>query len=130
MKLSPEQVEQSQCVQFTRIMCPQVLISASQNGMYLGDGKNVYAYITKQKALGMLPGELDLMLTWPGKNVLFVEMKYGDNKTTDNQNSVIAIRGKQGFDCVVARSLVEYVGFLRTYSVPMKSGFYAGIGKV
>lgn len=130
MKLTHEHRHQAQCVDFVAKCCPDVLLSASMNGMYLGAGRNVYAYIAKQKMLGMLPGELDLMLTWSDKNILFIEMKYGKNTTTENQDSVIAIRRAQGFDCEVAHSLVEFVAHLRRYGVPIRSGFYAGIGQL
>ena len=88
MKFSPEQLVQLDCVTFTHKMCSGVLLSASQNGLYLGDGRSVAAYIRKQKLLGLLPGELDLMLTWAGRNVLFIEVKAGKNDTTQNQETV------------------------------------------
>ena len=129
MKFTPEQLVQFDCVQFTKTMCPQVLLSASQNGLYVG-AKNVAAYITKMKMLGMLVGELDLMLTWPVKNILFCELKAAKKTTSDSQEGVIALRQKQGFDCYVAHSLVEYVEGLRRYGVPIRAGFDAGIGRL
>lgn len=129
MKFTPEQLVQLDCVNFTRVMCPTVLWSASMNGMFV-NLKNAKAYITKMKMLGMLVGELDLMLTWPQKNILFCELKSKIGNTSDSQDAVIAFRQKQGFDCYVAHSLVEYVDGLRRYGVPIRAGFYAGIGKL
>lgn len=129
MKFSPEQLVQLSCVDFTHRVCMGVLISASQNGLYLGGARNVAAYIQKQKILGMLPGELDLMLTWAGKNILYAEIKSEDGRVSPNQHKVMDIRRGQGFDCCVAYSLDEYVGYLRSYKVPMRNVYYAGIGR-
>lgn len=129
MNLSPEQKVQFDCVTFTHTMCPTVLLSASQNGLFLGGSKNVAAYIRKMKLLGLLPGELDLMLTWPGKNILFVELKAGKNDTTDAQDKVIYARRRQGFDCDVAWTLIQYHAILKKFNVPIRSGLYAGIGQ-
>lgn len=128
MRLSPEQSVQLTIVDFTFRFCPEVLLSASQNGVYAGSGKHVGAYINQQKRLGMLVGELDLMLTWPTKNILFVEVKSTGGRLTGNQQIVIEKRTAQGFDCVVVFSLNQYVTYLRRYKVPMRSGVYAGIG--
>lgn len=129
MKWSPEQLVQLACVDFTRVMCPSVLLSASQNGIYVSS-KSAGFYIARQKRLGLLPGELDLLLTWPNKNILFCELKSKDGTTTDSQDEVIARRQSQGFDCFVAHSIDEYVSGLQAYGVPIRSGFYAGIGQL
>lgn len=131
MKLSPEQLIQLSCVDFTEKCCPGVLLSASQNGMYVGKGPKVRAYIARQKRLGMLPGELDIMLTWSPKQILFIEIKAGKNDITDNQKEIMNIRRQQGFDCCVAWTLEDYVGYIRAYKVPIRMGmFYAGIGRL
>lgn len=130
MRALPEQQIQMACVDFTSFCCPNVLLSASQNGLYIGNGKNAAAYIARQKKLGMLPGELDLMLTWAPKNILFVELKSQGGRLTKTQEIVIATRNAQGFDCVVALSLDQYVAYLRQYRVPMRPCFYAGIGRI
>lgn len=130
MKFSPEQLVQLSCVDFTHKICFGILLSASMNGLYLGGARNVAAYIAKQKMLGLLPGELDLMLTWANKNILFAEIKSADGRVSDNQEKVIGIRRGQGFDCFVAYSLDEYVTNLRAFKVPMRSGYYAGVGRI
>lgn len=121
MRLKPEEIIQLACVDFTVKCCPEVLLSASQNGIYIGDGKNVYAYMQKQKRLGLLSGELDIMLTWPGRNILFIEMKSKDGRLTENQREVISLRIMQVFPCEVARSLDEYINLLVKYNVLMRT---------
>ena len=82
------------------------------------------------KMLGMLVGESDLMLTWPDRGILFCELKAGKNKTTDSQDGVMTLRQLQGFDCFVAYSLIEFVAGLKRFRVPMRTGIYAGVGRV
>lgn len=129
-KLSPEQSVQMSCVDFTMKCCIGVLVSASQNGLYLGEGRNIGQYIEKQKRLGMLPGEFDLMLTWDNKNILFCEMKSKRGILSESQIEVMLIRKQQGFNCFVAHSLVEYYDGLRRYGVPIRTGIYAGLGRI
>lgn len=124
--MGPEELLQIACADFTRLCCPTVLLSASQNGLYLGGGRYVGDYIIRQKRRGLLPGELDLMLTWPEKNILFIELKSKTGRLTDAQEDVMSRRIAQGFDCVVANSFDLYVNFLISHNVPMRRMIYAG----
>lgn len=52
-------------------------LHSSLNGIWLGDGKNRFAIIAKQKAAGMTKGIPDLFLPYPSKGYhgLYIEMK-------------------------------------------------------
>lgn len=143
MKFSPEQLIQVDCVEFTRIMCPEVLLIASMNGMYLGGLRNVGAYIAKMKKLGMRTGDLDLRLHWVGgyrgrtpdddfdyPKTAYIELKAGRNKLTDEQLDVMAGLKRIGIPYDWTNSLVGYVDILKKFGVPMRSGFYAGVGMI
>lgn len=116
--MKPEELVQQAIVDFVAKCCPKVLLSASQNGMYAGKGKFAGLYVDKQKRLGMLPGEPDLMLTWSLKNILFVEVKSADGKISDNQEKVISKRRGQGFDCEIVYSLDDFMEVVCKYRIP------------
>ena len=141
MKLRPEEIIQAQCVDFTRVMCPQVLLVASMNGMYLGGGKNVRAYIHKMLKLGMRPGDLDLRLHWRGlagdgadcseaPMTAYIELKAGKNPLTDQEIDFMAELSRIGILRDWTNSFEGYVDILKKWQVPMRSGLYAGIGYI
>lgn len=141
MKFSPEQLIQLNCVDFTRIMCPTVLLIASMNGMFLGGMKNPGAYIAKMKKLGMYGGDLDLRLHWVNSDASeeagfrcpvsgYIELKAGKNTPTDDQQLMMKSLDQIGIPNAWTNSLDGYVNILRRWKVPMRSGYYAGIGKI
>lgn len=141
MRWSPEELVQLECVNFTRIMCPSVLLIASMNGLYLNGGKNIGAYINKMKKLGMRTGDLDIRLHWQDREEFknygfvapktgYVELKAGRNTPTDNQLEVMAALDKIGILNGWTNSAAGYVSILKSWNVPMRTGIYAGIGKI
>lgn len=126
MKLKEKPIQIS-IVEFTLRCCPLILLSASQNGMWAGRGKNVGNYINQQKRSGMLVGELDLLLTWPDRGILFVEVKSETGKLSEPQENVIDRRTAQGFDCEVVHSLDEYMAALKKHRAPSLHPFVRSV---
>lgn len=119
-------------------MCPDVLLIASMNGMYLGGLRNVGAYIEKMKRLGMRTGDLDLRLHWFDKllkegygynigRTCYIELKSGRNTPTDQQLSVMADLDKIGIQNAWTNSIEGYVDILKRFGVPMRTGIYGNI---
>ena len=124
-------------------MCPEVLLIASMNGMFLGGNKNVSAYIAKMKMLGMVAGDLDLRLHWMGgyrgptpeddfdyPKTGYIELKAGRNEPTDDQCDMMAKLDKMQILNARTNSFAGYVAILKSWNVPMRSGYYAGIGEI
>lgn len=141
MKLSPEQIIQRDCVKFTHYACPDVLLIASMNGMYLGGLRNVGAYIARMKILGMRSGDLDLRLHWSADirdadfdheysqpMTAYVELKAGKNPLTQEQKDVMAELNKIGIPNHWTNTLEGYIEILRVLRVPMRRVFFPGIG--
>lgn len=98
-----EHQEQSMVIEWWDKACnfyglPHFALFAVPNGAFFGSG---YATAAKLKKEGMRRGILDLMLAAPCGQFhgLFIEMKYGDNKLTDDQKDVKAYLEKTGY-CV------------------------------
>lgn len=142
MKFTPEQLLQIDCLEFTRIMCPGVLVIASMNGMFLGNMRNPAAYISKMKKLGMRVGDLDLRLHWNQSNIkyedrdyhfyagactAYIELKAGRNTPTEDQKNMMDQLNKIGISCSWTNSLEGYVTILKSLGVPMRNGIYGRI---
>lgn len=71
----------------------------------------------KMKAEGVKAGVLDVMLPVArnGRHGLFVEMKYGRNKTTDEQRQWIDRLEAQGYQTAVCYSFEEAQGEIMRY---------------
>jgi hypothetical protein len=143
MKYSPEELVQIDCVEFTKIMCPKVLLIASMNGMYLGGIRNPAAYIAKMKKMGMRSGDLDIRLHWMGgyrgrtsdddfdyPKTAYVELKAGKNKPTNEQKDMMECLERLCIPNGWTNTIVGYVALLKKFGVPMRSGLYAGVGQV
>ena len=71
----------------------------------------------KMKAEGVLSGvpDLHLPLARKGYHGLYIEMKVGKNKTTDNQNAVMQALEKQGYKCSVCYTFEEFMKTINEY---------------
>lgn len=69
------------------------------------------------KAMGVKAGVPDLFLPVPrdGYAGLYIEMKYGKNKTTDKQNEWIAALRQQGYQVTVCYSAPQATAVLECY---------------
>lgn len=117
---NPEELLQIQIVDYVKRFCPGVMISASMNGMYIGNNARSYAYIAKMKKLGMLIGFPDIQLFWKPKNTLFIELKIKPNKLTPEQAAVLADLTAMGFPAEVAYGFDDALALMRLHVVPMR----------
>jgi len=73
---------------------------------------------TKLKAMGVLSGVCDLILSVPnfamGYGGMFIELKVGKNKTTENQDRFIAAH-KDDYMCIVCYSLEDFIVRVNMY---------------
>lgn len=69
------------------------------------------------KRQGVKPGVPDLFIPLPrgSKHGMFIEMKYGKNKTTDNQNKWLCYLVQQGYECHVCYSCESAVACVKKY---------------
>lgn len=100
------------CVNWFRYQYPQHLIWAVPNG-----GQRNAVVAAKLKAEGVLAGVPDLFVavvrgSYSG---LFVEMKAGKNKPTDEQKSVIQQLWEAGYKCEVCWSVEEFKSIIDSY---------------
>jgi hypothetical protein len=94
---------------------PPFALFAVPNGAHLASG---YIGAGKLKREGMRRGALDLILAKPAQNFsgLFIEMKAGDNKPSEDQKLFIAYLTEAGYKAGVHWSaesaIAEIVGYL------------------
>lgn len=88
------------------------MIFAIPNG-----GKRDIKTATKLKKTGVKSGVPDLMLAVPknGKAGLFIEMKYGKNKPSQNQKEWLKLLAKQGYETKVCYSAEEAIKIIKEY---------------
>lgn len=80
-------------------------------------GKRNAAEAARFKAMGVKAGVPDLFLPVPraGYAGMYIEMKFGKNKTTDKQNEWIAALRQQGYQVTVCYSAPEATNELECY---------------
>lgn len=100
------------CVNWFRYRYPQCLIWAIPNG-----GQRNAVVAAKLKAEGVLKGVPDLFIAVPRGEYhgLFVEMKAGKNKPTDEQCAVMGRLQGAGYKCAVCYSLDEFEKNINNY---------------
>lgn len=81
------------------------------------EGKRSPRYGAELKRLGLQAGFPDLALFVPrnGKAALFIEMKVGRNKCTDNQKKWIRNLLEQGYEVKVCYSCEEAIQIIKRY---------------
>lgn len=86
-------------------------------------GKRNAQEAARFKTMGVKAGVPDLCLPVPrgGYAGLYIEMKYGKNKTTDKQNEWIKDLSKQGYDVEVCWGAEEAIEVLESYMKARKT---------
>lgn len=90
-------------------------------------GKRNYTEAARFKMAGVKAGvcDLELPVARGEYHGLFIEMKYGDNKTTEAQEEFIAFVRQQGYCAVVCNGANEAINVLEMY---LSLGDYCGPG--
>nr|DAJ54444.1 MAG TPA: Nuclease [Caudoviricetes sp.] len=116
LKMKGEDLEQATLIQWCNLQSCKYselkLIFAIPNGGYRNK-----AEARKLKATGTKSGVPDLFLAVPrnGKYGLFIEMKVGRNKCTDNQKKWIRNLLEQGYEVKVCYSCEEAIQVIKKY---------------
>lgn len=100
------------CVNWFRYKYPKFLIWAIPNG---GHRNKIVA--KKLKDEGVLPGvpDLHIPVAMKGYHGLYIEMKAGRNKPSDEQATIMAKLQNEGYKCVVCWSLDEFIKAVDEY---------------
>lgn len=105
---------QSSCIKFFRYKYPKLkmYLFAIPNG---GRRDIITGRILKEE--GVLPGIPDLFLAYPsnGYHGLFIELKQGKNKLTDNQAIQMELFSSVGYKCVVLYSIDDFISCIEEY---------------
>lgn len=116
---SSEHAEQSAVIDWWDKACgtyglPQFALFAVPNGAHLASG---YIGASRLKAEGMRPGALDLVLAVPRDQFhgLFLEMKYGRNKPSEDQDAFIAYLLGAGYHASVQWSADSAIAAIKEY---------------
>ncbi len=102
---SKEHELQKGCVKWFRLQYPRYIIYAIPNG-----GQRNISVARKLKAEGVLSGVPDLHIPVPNRayHSLYIEMKTGYNKPTENQKKVMEELSRFGNKCVVCKNFDEF----------------------
>ncbi len=100
------------CINWFHLQYPKHLIYSVPNG---GFRNKVEAKI--MRAEGIISGIPDLCIPVPRKGYhgLYIEMKFGKNKLSDNQIQIIAKLEAEGYKCDVCYSLEQFMNSVNTY---------------
>ena len=100
------------CINWFRYQYPKYLIYAVPNG---GQRNKIVA--KKLKDEGVLSGvpDLHIPVAKNGFNGLYIEMKAGKNKPSDNQITIMKKLENEGYVCTVCYSLSEFMKVVNTY---------------
>jgi hypothetical protein len=101
-----------------KMLCPAVAIFAVPNG-----GKRSQWAAMKAKREGMKAGVLDLVATWPGGGVAFLEFKDGSSLPDANQRERLNMLTRQGHHCGVFRHELSALTCLREWGAPFVGWF-------
>lgn len=109
----PEEKRQLAFLNAARMLCPGVATFAVPNG-----GKRSQWAAMKAKREGMKAGVLDLVCTWPGGGVAFLEFKDGSSMPDANQRERLNLLTRQRHHCGVFRQERSALEFLRSCGAP------------
>ena len=82
------------------------------------EGKRSLSYAARMKRMGLRSGFPDLFVTLArGKyHGLFIEMKYGKNKTTKEQKEWLELLSAEGYACAVCYGADETIKVIENYN--------------
>ena len=82
------------------------------------EGKRSLSYAARMKRMGLRSGFPDLLvpLARGGYHGLFVEMKYGKNKTTKEQKEWLERLSAEGYACAVCYNAAEAIKTIESYN--------------
>ncbi|MCL2596246.1 MAG: VRR-NUC domain-containing protein [Paludibacter sp.] len=100
------------CINWFRLQYPKYIIYAIPNG-----GQRNAIVAAKMKAEGVLSGTPDLCIPVAkgGYHALYIELKVGKNKPTNNQISVMEKLQNEGYKCEVCYSFDEFQKIVAEY---------------
>jgi hypothetical protein len=110
---NPETRLHAAVVRFVRTTCPECRIWHPANG-----GKRSKETARLMAALGVERGTPDLVLMGPNRIIGFIEVKHGNSKLTDEQDSFRIDCIKWGFPFVIVRSLDDIRDFIVQNGIP------------
>ena len=82
------------------------------------EGKRSLSYAARMKRMGLRSGFPDLLvpLARGGYHGLFIEMKYGKNKTTKEQKEWLERLSAEGYACAVCYNAAEAIKTIEGYN--------------
>lgn len=82
------------------------------------EGKRSLSYAARMKRMGLRSGFPDLFVTLArgGYHGLFIEMKYGNNKTTKEQKEWLELLAAEGYACAVCYGAAEAIKIIESYN--------------
>lgn len=82
------------------------------------EGKRSLSYAARMKRMGLRSGFPDLLvpLARGGYHGLFIEMKYGKNKTTKEQQEWLERLSAEGYACAVCYNAAEAIKTIESYN--------------
>jgi hypothetical protein len=82
------------------------------------EGKRSLSYAARMKRMGLRSGFPDLLvpLARGGYHGLFIEMKYGKNKTTKEQKEWLERLTAEGYACAVCYGAAEAIKTIESYN--------------
>lgn len=82
------------------------------------EGKRSLSYAARMKRMGLRSGFPDLLvpLARGGYHGLFIEMKYGKNKTTKEQKEWLERLSAEGYVCAVCYNAAEAIKTIESYN--------------
>jgi len=103
---------QAACVRWFRLQYPQRVIFAVPNG-----GRRNPREAARLRMQGVLSGVADLCVPEPhnGFHGMFVELKFGKNKTTDAQEKFLDAMRDRGYYTAVCYSVTDFVEAVKLY---------------
>lgn len=100
------------CVNWFRYQYPKCLIYCIPNG-----GHRNVVVAKKLKAEGVLSGvpDLHIPISKKGLHGLYVELKAGNNKPTENQLTIMGKLENEGYQCAVCWTIDEFITVVNDY---------------
>ncbi len=103
-RASPEHALQASYVEWMHLQYPYIIVYATPNG-----AKRSPQYAAYLRAEGLLSGVADITVLYPNDrhHLLFIEFKYGKNKTSPTQAAFLAYASSYNYRSEVCYSLEE-----------------------